>query len=201
MRIETRSRPDLLDLVRCGCDRTAMVTRPSGRAAVLAAAGVVALALSGCTSPSGGDAATPVPLPSASVPSPSASTTPSIPTGPVQPAGQPSDVVTGLTAPWSVVPVDGSILISERDAGTVVEVRADGSTREAGRVDGVVPGGEGGLLGLALREVGGERWLYAYFTAQDDNRIVRMPLTGRAGSFRLGTQQVLLSGLAKAGNH
>ncbi|HEY8589880.1 MAG TPA: PQQ-dependent sugar dehydrogenase, partial [Naasia sp.] len=57
------------------------------------------------------------------------------------------------------------------------------------------------LLGLALLEDGGERWLYAYFTAAEDNRIVRMPLDGEAGGFTLGAAEVVLDGLAKAGNH
>src|SRR5690606_4820314 len=44
-------------------------------------------------------------------------------------------------------------------------------------------------------------WLYAYFTSDRDNRIVRMPLEGDAGSLRLGDASVVLSGIAKAGNH
>ncbi|WP_210507582.1 sorbosone dehydrogenase family protein [Naasia sp. SYSU D00057] len=179
-----------------------MGSRRSGAGTALLGA-LLAVGLAGCTSSGGGSVGTPVPLPSASSPpaSPSATPTPAGPTGPVQPAGEPSDVVTGLDAPWSVVPVDGSILISQRDAANILEVTADGQTREAGRVDGVVPSGEGGLLGLTLLEEDGERWLYAYFTAQDDNRIVRMPLTGGAGSLALGAPTVVLSGLLKAVNH
>jgi glucose/arabinose dehydrogenase len=43
--------------------------------------------------------------------------------------------------------------------------------------------------------------VYAYFTASDDNRIVRMPLTSSAGSLALGAPEEVLTGLAKAGNH
>jgi glucose/arabinose dehydrogenase len=60
-----------------------------------------------------------------------------------------------------------------------------------------VTGGEGGLLGLAVM---GDQ-LYAYLTAADDNRIVRMDLTGEAGSLSLGQPEEVLTGLAKAGNH
>jgi glucose/arabinose dehydrogenase len=176
-----------------------------GRARAGGIAVAVVLLLAGCTG-AGGNRSTPVPLPPETRPpsetaSPSPSPTPAGPTGPVQPAGDPSDIVTGLQSPWSVVPVGDSILISQRDTATIVEVVPGGQAREAGRVDGVVPGGEGGLLGLVLHEDGGERWLYAYYTAQDDNRIVRMPLTGETGSLALGAQEVLLTGLAKAGNH
>jgi glucose/arabinose dehydrogenase len=200
MRIETRSEPDLLDSVRLGWHRSGMRLRTAARGA---AAVALLAALTGCTSGDGGGlVGTPVPLPTATpTSSASPSPSPSGPTGPVQPAGDPSDLVTGLESPWSVVPVDGSILISQRDTATVVEVTASGATREAAHIDGVVPGGEGGLLGLALLDGDGERWLYAYYTAQDDNRIVRMPLTGTAGSLALGPQTVLLDGIAKAGNH
>ena len=44
---------------------------------------------------------------------------------------------------------DGTFLISERGSGLIKEVIPGGTTRTVGRVDGVVPGGEGGLLGLA----------------------------------------------------
>lgn len=108
--------------------------------------------------------------------------------------------MSGLAAPWSVVPVGDSMLISQRDEGTIVEATG-GTVREVGPVDGVVPGGEGGLLGLALLDDGGDRWLYAYFTAADDNRIVRMPLDGDPGAFALGPAEVVLDGLAKAANH
>src|SRR4051794_8607773 len=99
-----------------------MGTRRRSRAGILLAGvlAVAALGVSGCT-PSSGSVGTPVPLPATSSPaaSPGAGTpspSPAVPTGPVQPAGDPADVVSGLQAPWSVLPVDGSILISQRDA-------------------------------------------------------------------------------------
>lgn len=108
------------------------------------------------------------------------------------------EVVTGLTAPWSMVRLEsGSTLISERDSATVKELTADGDVREVAVIDGVVPGGEGGLLGL---ESDGES-LWAYYTAADDNRVERFPLEGDASSYTLGAGEVILDGLAKAGNH
>ena len=73
---------------------------------------------------------------------------------------------------------------------------------EAG-AGGVVPGGEGGLLGLAHLPTDGDDpdYVYAYFTAASDNRIVRMPLTGAAGSLGLGDPEDVLTGIPKAGNH
>lgn len=118
-----------------------------------------------------------------------------------------------LAAPWSLVPLaDGTYLVSERDSGRVLEVAADGTKRTVGEVAGVVHGGEGGLLGLAVHlgscagnpapETGtGCLDVYAYFSSDGDNRIVRMPLLGAAGSRRLGQATVILAGIAKAGNH
>ena len=109
-----------------------------------------------------------------------------------------TEVVTGLAAPWSVVRLEsGSTLISERDSATVKELEADGTVRDVATIDGVVPGGEGGLLGLEY----GDGTLYAYYTAADDNRVERFDLGGDAGSYSLGGGEVILDGLAKAGNH
>ncbi|HEU4808145.1 MAG TPA: PQQ-dependent sugar dehydrogenase, partial [Homoserinimonas sp.] len=120
----------------------------------------------------------------------------------VQPDGTPTVLAAGLDAPWSVVRLaGGSALISERDTAAVKELSASGEVREVGTISGVDPGGEGGLLGIEALEDDAGRWLYAYFTSDSDNRIVRMPLEGEAGSLSLGKSSVILSGIAKAANH
>ncbi|MFJ3029464.1 PQQ-dependent sugar dehydrogenase [Curtobacterium sp. NPDC087080] len=113
--------------------------------------------------------------------------------GQLAPDGRTTDVVSGLEAPWSVVPVgdDGDALVSERDSARVLELRADGSTREVGTVEGVRHGGEGGLLGLALHDDD----LFVYSTADDGNRIERYDLTGDTGSYRLGGATTVIDGL------
>lgn len=152
-----------------------------------------AVLLTACTPQPQGD---PAPVPTVTS-SPSPATDP-LTLGPVQPVGEPATVVTGLAAPWSMVPlVSGSTLISERDSTLVKELTADGTLRDVGAVPGVVPGGEGGLLGLEVIDDA----LYAYFTAESDNRIVRFELEGRAGSYALGAGTDILTGIAKAGNH
>ena len=156
----------------------------------------------------------------ASAPQPSAATsTPAqpVPSGtaeagsaapglPVRPVGDPVVIASGLNAPWSILrlPNEGT-LISERDTTLVRELLPDGTLREAGRVAEARPGGEGGLLGLAAladpAAPGGTGWVYAYLTAADDNRIVRMPLLGSAGSHTLGDAEPVRGGIPKAGNH
>jgi glucose/arabinose dehydrogenase len=98
--------------------------------------------------------------------------------------------------------------VSERDTALVKEITADGTVRVVGEIPGVVPGGEGGLLGLAVLGAAagpstgsGTDWLYAYFTGADDNRIVRMPLTGEPGAYAIGAAEPILTGITKAGNH
>jgi glucose/arabinose dehydrogenase len=127
-----------------------------------------------------------------------ATPTPTAEPGPVVPAGF-SDVATGLRSPWGLVFLpDGSALVSERDTARVVRVTTGGEVSEVGVVPDVVPGGEGGLMGLALGP-GPEdpTFVYAYFTAASDNRLVRMPWDGSA----LGSPEVLLDGVPKARTH
>jgi glucose/arabinose dehydrogenase len=152
---------------------------------LVAIAATAALALTAC------GLANPVTSPGPSAPSPSESV------GQVQPAGHPFDVATGLVAPWSIVRIGDDTLVSQRDDARILRLNPDGSLAEVGVVAGVAHGGEGGLLGLAHLEADGEAWLYAYFTAADDNRIVRMPFEGG----ELGEPEVVLAGIAKAGNH
>lgn len=125
-------------------------------------------------------------------------------------AGHPVSSADGTAVP------DGTTLISERDSGDVLELLVDGTTRVAGSVPGVAAGGEGGLLGLAARAADAASddpaasaapaaspgtWVYAYFTSDEDNRIVRMPLQGAAGALSLGPAELVTSGIPSASNH
>lgn len=161
--------------------------------AALAAAVVSMGALVGCSAPASPETRTPSAM---TTPSPSAA-----PNG-VVPTGTPTDVVTGLASPWSILRVSNTLtLVSERDSGAIERLTASGGLEKIGTVSGVVHNGEGGLLGLAFLEASpGTRtsWLYAYETTAGDNRIVRMSLSDR---FALGPPQVILKGLATANHH
>lgn len=137
-----------------------------------------------------------MPVPSTS-PSPTPSETPAA-VGPVQPTGEAATVIQDLDVPWSIVRLEsGSTLISERETARVLELQADGTVRVVGTIPNVVPGGEGGLLGIEVVESG----LYAYFTAANDNRILRFELLGGPGSYSIGGSRDILIDLRKAGNH
>ncbi|WP_029145442.1 PQQ-dependent sugar dehydrogenase [Microbacterium luticocti] len=162
-------------------------TRPWPAMAAIAV--VVCAALAGCTGAPPGPTPTVPPISTAPAPGPSA-------------AGVVTTVATDLVSPWSLVPLpDGGALVSQRDDGAIVEIGADGVTRRVGTVPGVVPGGEAGLNGIALWHGDGGTWLYAYHAASDDNRVVRMPLLGAPGTYRLGAAETVLRGIRKAQFH
>lgn len=167
--------------------------RARGGAAWLLVAGVALVACAPAAEPTPSAAVTGEPAPSGFSPAP--------PTASVwRPAGDPVTVAGGLDAPWSVVPLpDGTLLVSQRDTGTIVEVGPGGATREMGTVPGVVAGGEAGLHGLAVSPDGA--WLYAYHGAAADNRVVRMRLSDGAGSRRLGAPELVVADIPRAANH
>ena len=178
----------------------------SRRGAVLASLLGIALAASGCA-PTPDGAVPPRATTSPAVPSeaasPSGSATAAPREGFWQPSGPPATLAAGLSAPWSVVPLDGGALISERDSGTVRELVGEGALRTVGVVPGLVSGGESGLHGLAVREDpdADVRWLYAYHGAADDNRVVRMPLLGDPGSLSIGAAEAVITGIPRARTH
>ena len=180
-----------------------VVVRGCGMAAsvsLIAALALAALGLAGCTTPL--PLPSPTPLPSTDAAPPASAPTP--PPAVLQPTGDVEVIASGLDVPWSILRLpNGGVLVSERDTANIVEVLDDGSLRVAGTVPGVVPAGEGGLMGLAFLPSEGERpdLVYAMYTAASDNRIVRMPLTGEPGSLALGAPEPVLTGIAKAGNH
>jgi glucose/arabinose dehydrogenase len=104
-------------------------------------------------------------------------------------------VASNLEAPWGIAFLpDGTGLVTERDSTRVLSVRAGAAPTEVATIEQAEPGGEGGLLGIAVSpSYETDRWIYVYYTAAEDNRIAR---------FQLGQPpQVIFSGIPKAGNH
>jgi glucose/arabinose dehydrogenase len=109
-------------------------------------------------------------------------------------------VAQGLTSPWGLAFLsNGKAWVSERDTALIKEIDpskpAGRNTRTVGKIAGVEPSGEGGLLGIALSQSQNE--LYAYYTAAKDNRVVRIPIVGG----KLGKPTVILSGIPKNSYH
>lgn len=190
---------------------------PARRRNWLAAAAVAVVVLSGCSSPDplapnapettgspssngGGSGQGP------STPGSSGNAPPTTNTGDDVLAGQltvTGTVVEGLSSPWSMALLpDGTVLLSERDTAAI-KLIDDGDVSMIGTVANVRPGGEGGLLGIAVAPTfEQDRYLYAYYTSASENRIVRMKYNSPGkGSGSLGEQEVLLDGIPKSFIH
>ncbi|MEV4708605.1 PQQ-dependent sugar dehydrogenase [Actinoplanes sp. NPDC049316] len=162
----------------------------------MAVATASAALLTACSGDGGGTPAAPS-APAVPSSSATASAAPSA-TGGTPDLRAPQTVATGLTAPWGLAFLpDGTALVAERDSARVLQVSpGGGEPREVYRVPGVAAAGEGGLLGLAVaKDHARTRWVYAYHTAADDNRIVRFKLGSDA------TPEVIFDGIDKAGIH
>lgn len=175
------------------------------RTAVLAAASLLLAA--GCTSggaqPRGGGSSTPAEnRGGAASPSATASSAAPPAKGSVQVTGT---LATGLKSPWGVAVLPGGdLLVSSRDTGKIFRVAAHGGKiTELGSVAGVDPGGEGGLLGIAVSSTfGADHQVYAYFTTASDNRIARMIYDEkRPQGNQLGAPDTLLKGIPKGQIH
>lgn len=163
------------------------VNQQLGRRRFLALSGMVGMcALSACTN-------TEKPVPRSSD-----ATAASTPQGPA-----PRVVASGLDTPWSMVRRrDGSTLVSERDSALIKRIDPAGNVSTFTQVPGVVPDGEGGLLGLEILVAGNTEWLYAYLSTETDNRVVRFELPKNAGNtVVLDRSEVIIQGIAKASIH
>lgn len=108
-------------------------------------------------------------------------------------------VADGLNVPWGIAFLaSGDALVAQRDKGAIVRIDGDGKVTEVGRPEGSVgrPGGEGGLLGLAV-DPNDESTLFAYLTTSEDDRVVRYALDGG----NLGEAEPILTGIPIGGRH
>jgi glucose/arabinose dehydrogenase len=126
------------------------------------------------------------------LPPPSSST--SVDDGP--PSVAASVITQELQIPWGIAFLpDGSALVTERNTKRVVQVSPDGATvTPVQTIEEARPGGEGGLLGIAVSpDYATDNLIFIYYTAADDNRIARLTLGG--------TPEPIVTGIPKAGNH
>lgn len=155
-----------------------------------------AVALIGCSSDD-----EPAPRKSSAAPSSSAPEPTTAP-APAPTAGTPtieSTIASGLNVPWGIAFLaSGDALVSQRDEGTIVRIATDGTVTTLGSVPDSSgrPGGEGGLLGIAVPP-GDESVVFAYVTTGSDDRVVRMSLSGDT----LGRPEPILTGIPVGSRH
>ncbi|MFG2829564.1 PQQ-dependent sugar dehydrogenase [Streptomyces sp. NPDC048434] len=191
----------------CSCPRPADERTPAvqrrSQTAVLAAASLLLAAgcSSGGTQPQGGENSARAKNPAASPNATPSSTAPPA-KGSVKVTGT---LATGLKSPWGVAVLPGGdLLVASRDTGKIVRVAAHGGKiTELGSVPGVDPGGEGGLLGIAVSSTfGADHEVYAYFTTASDNRIARMIYDEkRPQGNQLGAPDTIFKGIPKGQIH
>ncbi|MCC9709830.1 PQQ-dependent sugar dehydrogenase [Streptomyces sp. MNU76] len=114
-------------------------------------------------------------------------------------------VAEDLDTPWGLAPLpEGGLLVSSRDEATISRIdEKTGKRTELGEVPGVAPAGEGGLMGIAVSpEYASDHMIYAYFTSESDNRIVRMLYNPeKPAGEQLGAPDTILRGIPKGTNH
>ncbi|WP_406384188.1 PQQ-dependent sugar dehydrogenase [Streptomyces sp. NBC_01618] len=169
------------------------------------------LLTAGCSSGDGSGSAPGVgDLPSRSAPAasgPSASPSPSVAAPPAKGSVKVVSTLTdGLASPWGLAELPGGdLLVSSRDKGTITRIDGkSGKKTLLGAVPGVSPGGEGGLLGIAVSPTyGSDHLVYAYFTTASDNRIARMQYdeNGTTPGRLLGAPDTILRGIPKGSIH
>jgi glucose/arabinose dehydrogenase len=146
-------------------------------------------------------------LPSPAAPGPSASPSASVALPPAKGSVKVVSTLTeGLDSPWGLAELPGGdLLVSSRDKGTITRIDGkSGKKTLLGTVPGVSPGGEGGLLGIALSPTyGSDHLVYAYFTTASDNRIARMQYdeNGTTPGRLLGAPDTILRGIPKGSIH
>lgn len=108
-------------------------------------------------------------------------------------------LASGLDIPWGLAFLpNGNALLAERGSALVYRVSRSVGKKVVGTVKNVRPAGEGGLLGLALHPAfPSNRWLYAYITTANDNRVVRMQYVDGG----LTGQRVVVAGIPKSTIH
>ena len=111
-------------------------------------------------------------------------------------------LATGLEVPWGLTFLPtGDALVGERDSGRIFRIPADGGEPvHVATVPGVSAEGEGGLLGLAANPLFiHDAFVFAYLTTETDNRVIRFHLV--PDDTEVADVQVIVDGIAKAGNH
>ena len=85
-----------------------------------------------------------------------------------------SALAANLEVPWSFAFLpDGDALVTERDSGRLLQVSTSGDVREVQTLP-ESGSGEGGLLGVAVSpDYTEDGYIYAYYTTETDNRVVR----------------------------
>jgi glucose/arabinose dehydrogenase len=132
------------------------------------------------------------------LPAPSASASPD-PTGNGDQQVAVTVLAKNLEVPWGMAFLpDGSALVTERDTGRILQLGpgtdANGlKVTEVQRLAEPMPGGDGGLLGIAVSpDYKTDKAVFVYYSTEKDNRVAKLTLKG--------TPQPILTGIPRSQN-
>ncbi|MFC6880776.1 MULTISPECIES: PQQ-dependent sugar dehydrogenase [Actinomadura] len=110
----------------------------------------------------------------------------------------PRELVTGLNVPWGIAFLPGGdALVTERGTARLLRVTPQGGVTTVGTIAGVVPRGEGGLMGVAVSpDYATDKAIFVHFTAASDNRVVRYRY-----DTTLSDATPIITGIEKGANH
>jgi glucose/arabinose dehydrogenase len=112
------------------------------------------------------------------------------------------NLVTGLSNPWDVAFLGDGTMYFDQRSGPIQVRLTDGTINNIVTPSDIAASGESGMLGLAVDpNFGANKFIYACYTATNDNRVVRWQVNNTFNGVVAQAGTPLMTGAAKASFH